>query len=542
MSVAEADLNIALRITQGEDAQAILYWSQPKQSVFHTAVALTQEVVGKDKEGRPVYRVSNALLYGGAAGGGKTEALVWEIYRWGTCEEYTGLKIGVFRKTFPELDKYFISRCLESFPVGSYRYLATKHKLIFLETGTAVEFNSCEHEFDVLQYQGAQYDILIIDELTHFSEFQYKYLRTRNRPSKGGIQCGFRPIFLAGTNPGGLGHQFVKRLFVRRDEYKMGEGTKDDYLYIPAKVWDNPALLGADPYYVQKLEALPEQERRALLEGDWDIFAGQYFGELRYDVHAFDPSSMSEGDEPMPKSWGRFIAFDYGFFPHPASVGWYAVDGEGRIYRYKELLLQRNTFEDLAGQIVKNCTEFEKEAIGKDYIISPPDIWAKRGNVGGKSGAEEMQDAFDKLGVKWLMVKADNDRINGWRIMHQYLRPYLFGKNITARLLVSGACTMWWKSVPELQHDPRRPDDVFKLGVREDTQIWQGDDCGDETRYAVMSRYNVPKDDKGKEQKTDRYGRKLPRRKRSEIYKGITPGKPGYQRPQWKGLDRGDVV
>ena len=526
-----------------------LYWSQPKQYIFHVAIEQSQEAIGEaeivnpltgTKAMRKLYSGPGSILYGGAAGGGKTEALVWEIYRWGTNDQYPGLKIGVFRKTFPEVEKYFISRCLDVFPIHSYTYQVTKHRMVFKETGTVVEFNSCEHEFDVLQYQGAQYDIIIIDELTHFSEFQFKYLRTRNRPSVGGMKCGFRPIFIAGTNPGGLGHVFVKRLFVMKDEYLQGEGGPNDYLFIPSKVWDNQSLVESDPEYVQKLEALPEMERRALLDGDWNIFAGQYFSEVRIDVHAFEPEDYSRNGEPMPTEWGRFIVIDYGYFPHPASVGWYAVDGQGTIYRYKELLIQRLTYSELAEKIVEMCTTFERDAIGKDFVIADPSIWAKKGAGEGKSGAEEMQDAFDNVGVKWLMAKADNDRINGWRMMHQYLKPMIVGKGdkqeITARLKVSTACNGWWKSVPELQHDPTRPDDVKKTGVREDTSIYSGDDAGDETRYAVMSRISTPKEAKSKEPETDRYGQHRKSEKTKDIYKGISPHSPGYEKPNYKGF------
>lgn len=532
-----------MQIIDGDNT--ILYHAQPKQLIFHQAIENAQKVLREEdytnpmtgtKSMRKIYQGAGCIMYGGAAGGGKTEALVWEIYNHGTDSNYPKLKIGVFRKTMPELEKYFISRCLDVFPTYAYIYNSTKHKLTFLETGTVVEFNSCEHEFDVLQYQGAQYDIEVIDELTHFSMFQFKYLRTRNRPSVGGMKCGFRPIFIAGTNPGGLGHVFVKRMFVTKDEYMQGEGCASDYMFIPSKVWDNQSLIESDPEYVQKLEALPEMERRALLEGDWNIFAGQYFSEIRIDVHAFEPTDYARGNEPMPIEWGRFICIDYGFFPHPASVGWYAVDGQGTLYRYKELLVQRLTYTELAERIVEMCTAFELQAIGQDFVIADPSIWAKKGSGEGKSGAEEMQDAFDNLNVKWLMAKADNDRVNGWRMMHQFLKPMIQGLETTARLKVSTACIGWWKSVPEMQHDTTRPDDVKKTGVREDTSIYAGDDAGDETRYAVMSRYNAPKSDKGKEAQVDRYGQHRKPQDSKNIYKGIAPGKPGYEKPEYKGF------
>ncbi len=504
----------------------ILYQAQDRQHLFHWQTYMASEG----------YATATNILYGGAAGGGKTEALLWEIYRWGVNKKWPKLKIAVFRKTFPEIEKYFINRAFDVFPNPPdnpvFKYNVQKHILTFIETGTIVEFNTCEAETDVNKYQGAQWDILIIDEATHFSEYVYKYLKTRLRTKKKGWRC----LFLAATNPGNVGHAWVKRLFVKKDDYKQGEGNAERYTFIPAKVYDNRYIMQYTPEYVDALMALPEYERRALLEGDWNIYAGQYFTEIRDEIHGFEPFLI-------PNDWGRFIAFDYGYFPHPASAGWYAIDENGFLIRYKELLVQRATFRDFAQMIIKMSTPAEKILIGRDYVIGDPSIWAKKGNAEGKSGAEEMQEEFDKVGLKWLLIKADNDRINGWNLMHSFLKPFKTSNRqpgqpqYTAKFRCALTCKGWWKSVPQLQHDPNRPEDVKKIGVVEGGNIADGDDPGDESRYAIMSRFSKPESAKRKAPELDRYGAVVPERAKKTFgtYMGSKP-EVNYNKPDYQGL------
>lgn len=488
------------------------YESQERQTVFHRAVDDALNGTGP-----------TCLLYGGAAYGGKTEALVWTIFSIATDPKWKNLKIGVFRKTYPEIEKYFIMRALEGYPKGYATYRQKDHSLTFHETGATVWFNFCENDVDVLKYQGAGFDVLVFDEITHHTEYVFKYLRTRNRTSV----KGFRRLLLASTNPGGVGHQWVKRLWIDKNEYtddervvyerdaesvyrervRSQEETARDYLFIPAKIWDNKIGIDNDPTYVQSLRQLPEMDRRALLEGDWDIFAGQYFRELRRDVHAFDPVKFG----PIPDGWVRFIALDYGFYPHPASVGWYAVDESGWLYRYKELLCQRYTTSELAKRILQLTSA--REIARMEYVIAPPDIWAVRGNAQGKSGAEEMQEVFDT--VKLLVLKADNDRLNGWRQMREYLKTFEYNGGRTAQFHVASTCQMFWKQIPQVQHDPKRPEDVLKVGVADGQPLWAGDDVADEVRYAIMSRFPKSKLQDKKDTK-DRYGQ--------PVRKGLSSG------------------
>lgn len=512
------------------------YVAQPRQLLLHMGVRNAVNGMG-----------APYILYGGAAGGGKTEGLLWSIFQITNDPRFKNLKIGVFRKTFPEIEKYFILRGLEKFPnpenkeFALYKYRAKDHSMHFHLTGATVWFNYCESDLDVLAYQGAEFDVIVIDELTHHTEYVFKYLMTRNRTSN----PQFHPCFIASTNPGGVGHAWVKRLWVDKDDYSDEERlsfekgiwrdrsqaeTAKDYLFIQSKVWDNRILVQNNPKYVQKLRSMPEMDRRALLEGDWNIFAGQYFRELRTEIQGFDPLTFGL----IPDEWMHFIAFDYGFFPHPASVGWYAVDEAGTIYRYKELLVQRHTFSELAKLIIKNSTPAERRAI--EYLVGSHEIHAKRGNGEGKSGAEELQDVFDaEPSTKgWVVLRADNDRINGWYQTREAFKPYQGPNGPTARFRCATTCVNFWKQMPQLQHDPNKAEDVFKQGVPEDGKLWQGDDVGDEVRYAIMSRFSKPKDTGKKKPQRDRYGAPVKRDDRLAALHQLA--KRNLPKPEWKGL------
>lgn len=455
----------------------LLYEPQPRQSRFHSC---------------PV----QCKLYGGAAGGGKTEAILWEIY--GLCNTYKNLKGAVFRKTFPEIDKYFIQRALDKFPRGSYKYSKKDHVMTFTRTNSQVQFNYCDGDHDLPRYQGAEWDFLAIDELTHFTEYQFKYLFTRMRTNK----QEWVPRFFAGTNPGGVGHSFCKRIFVDGD--LNDQEKRFEWAYIPATLDDNPRMLDINPDYENQLMLLPdEQMAKALRYGDWNIFAGQFFTQLRYHVHAFQPFEI-------PSHWKRFIAVDYGF-DHPAVALWFAIDDAGEIWIYKELGMRQKTYREFTKEIISMIEPDEKI----EYIVADPAIWAKKGQ--GMSGAEEMQEEMDFLNI--MIIKADNDRVNGWGVTREWMKVYESSDPSTkkriekTRFHVSTALKGWWKTVPEQQYNSHKPEDMLKQ---------DGDDWADATRYGLMSRPhpNKKKTIDNDEPERDRYGEIIKKKKTT--------------RPQWK--------
>lgn len=414
----------------------IPYTPQPRQEVFHRSDA-------------------DETLYGGAAGGGKTEALLWEALI--SCLEVSGFKALYLRRTFPDLERSVIRRSRTKYPKGLGKYHEVKHLWTFVN-GSTLEFGSLDKEMDVLKYQSAEYDLIIFDELTHFTEYQYTYMTSRNRTTLPGV----KPRMRSATNPGGIGHGWVKRYFIDPASpetiWATAEGTTR--CFIPAKVTDNLILMQTDPKYVARLQALPEVERKALLEGNWDIFAGQYFREFRRDKHVIAPFSI-------PANWKRFRSIDWGY-NDPCCVLWYAVGPDSRVYTYRELYIRQT----LASDVAKKMLELSQ---GEDiaYTVASPDMWQKRGATDAYKG-ESIAETFMLAGAP--LVKADNDRLNGWQRVHEYLAdapdelPYWQTFDTCANLV---------RTLPELVHDDHRVEDV-------------SDKCEDHApesaRYGLMSR------------------------------------------------------
>ena len=239
------------------------------------------------------------VMFGGQAGGGKSEALLWEAYQ--ICLEVPGAIVAVFRRTYPELEESLIRRSLNKFPPGWGKYNVSRKEWRF-PNKSVLEFRHCEKEKDVYDYQSAEWQHLFIDELTHFTEFQYEYLKSRVRagdPTRRGVKCA--------SNPGNIGHAWVKRRFITGKKPDVVYETPIDVdlawrlgidlatvkpsssIFIPARLRDNPYMMDNDPQYAIRLMGLPAAERRALLEGDWDIFEGQVFDSFRSDLHVIPP-------------------------------------------------------------------------------------------------------------------------------------------------------------------------------------------------------------------------------------------------------------
>lgn len=237
------------------------------------------------------------VAYGGARGGGKS----WAVRKKALllALNYSGIKILIMRRTYAELKENHILPLLgEIAGIGTYK---DTDKAINMINGSRIKFGYCDNETDVLQYQGQEYDIIFIDEATHLTEFQYSTitacLRGANKfPKRMYLTC----------NPGGVGHSWVKRLFIDKN-YREGENPKD-YTFIPAKVYDNKVLMENDPGYVNMLKALPEEKRKAWLDGDWNVYAGQYFTEFKRDLHIKEAFTL-------PAHWRRYRTLDYHYPP-----------------------------------------------------------------------------------------------------------------------------------------------------------------------------------------------------------------------------------
>jgi phage terminase large subunit len=209
---------------------------------------------------------------------------------------YPGISILIMRRTYPDLLETHIYR-LREMTYGIARY-KTDEKLLLFNNRSRVKFGYCDSEGDLLQYQGREYDVIFIDEATQFEESWYVKLTACVRGTN-----GYPKRMYLTCNPGGIGHAWVKRLFIDR-EYHKNENPRD-YRFIKATVYDNVALMKADPEYVKVLEALPEKEREKWLYGNWNVFEGQYFSEWEEDIHTVPAF-------PVPYDWRIYFTMDYG--------------------------------------------------------------------------------------------------------------------------------------------------------------------------------------------------------------------------------------
>ena len=260
-------------------------------------------------------------------------------------------------------------------------------------------------------------------------------------------------------NPGGIGHEWVKRLFI--DRRYRGSEQAEDYVFIPARVTDNPFLM-RDKFYVTILENLPEPLRRAYLDGDWDVLAGQYFGEFSRTRHVVEPFAI-------PKAWRKFRAMDWGY-NDPCAVLWFAVSPGGRVYVYREYY-ERQVLSSETARRIRQLTGDEAIA----YTAASPDAWQNRGmNASGDLSGMSIAEVFAHGGVP--LVKADNARVSGWQRVREYLAEADDG---LPRLQIFRCCENLIRTLPMLFFDEHFVEDVS--GRCEDH-------APEALRYGLMSR------------------------------------------------------
>ncbi len=368
------------------------------------------------------------VLFGGAAGGGKSygqmvDALLFAL-------RYPCSKQLVLRRTFAELDKSLIRTSLILFPREIYSFNSSSHTGKF-RNGSIIDFGYCAAENDVYQYQSAEYDVIRFDELTHFTESQYIYLISRVRGAN-----SFPKQIKSSTNPGGIGHAWVKRRFV--DNSPAGEAFVGDdgmtRIFIPALLDDNRFLCSGDPRYRERLLALPERERKALLYGDWNIFEGQYFSEFDPRVHIIAPFEI-------PASWRKFRTIDYGL--DRLACLWVAISPEGISYVYREYC-ESNLQISAAAAAILARTPANEEIYA---TLAPPDLFS-RSQESGKSKSA----LFSEFGINF--TKTANDREAGWLA----LKELLSGVG-GVRLKIFSTCTEIIKCLPALTVDKIRTSD-----------------------------------------------------------------------------------
>ena len=391
--------------------------------------------------------------YGGARGGGKSWALRRKLVA--MCLRYEGLRCLLVRRSLPELRSNHVIPFLREY--GSLLSFSESERSLQLKNGSRIDLGYCATDRDVLQYQGQEYDVIAIDEATQLSEFRFSIFKACLR----GASEFPRRMYLT-CNPGGIGHAWVKRLFVDR-EFRDGEDGRD-YAFIPAKVFDNTVLMNSDPDYVRSLESLPHRLRDAWLFGKWDVFEGQFFPEFNPDVHII--SAMN-----IPQRLTRFCAIDYGFDMLAALV--LGVDADGNYFVLREHCEPNLTLSEAAERISALCR-------GEcEYAVASPDLWNRRQDS-GKSGFEIMQSARSMP----PMIPADDRRIAGWRIV----REYLSAKDSHPTLRICGCCAELIRTLPALLCDPSRVEDASG----EPHSVTHAPEA---LRYGLMSRALPPKDE-----------------------------------------------
>ena len=420
--------------------------AQPKQTLFL-----------KDKH--------RHIAYGGARGGGKSWAVRTKSKL--LAFRYPGIKILIVRKTYKELQNNHIEQ-LTAELAGFAKYNRSD-KMFRFPNGSTISFGYCANEGDLGQYQGAEYDVVFIDEA---GQLQESWIRKINLCVRG--TNGFPKRTYYTLNPGGPGHAYFKRVFVDRN-FNPDEDP-NDYFFIQAKVEDNKALMDTQPDYLRELENLPPTLRAAWKDGRWDVYEGQFFEDFRDDPEHYQDRRWTHVIEPfeIPDGWTICRSYDFGY-GKTFSCAWWAVDYDGTIYRIMELYgCTRTPNEGVKWTPDQQFSEIHKTETqhpwlkGKNILgVADPAIWdASRG--------ESIADTAARYGV--YFTKGDNERIAGWMQCHYRLQ---FDEDGYPRMYVFNTCRAVIRTIPLLIYDEHKVEDL-------DTTM--EDHVADEWRYFCMSR------------------------------------------------------
>lgn len=369
--------------------------------------------------------------YGGARGGGKTWASSRKAI--GGALRWPGIKILMIRREYDDMRNSLIEPMLAILPQEIATYNGTLN-IIYFVNGSTIKFGNMPGYGAAVagKYQGQEYDWIFMEEATQFTEQEFRGLGACLR----GVNKIPKRFYLT-CNPGGVGHHWVKRLFVSR-EFRDGENPAD-YRFIKATVEDNKDLMESSPDYVQALDLLPEDIRNAHRYGDWDALAGTYFSEFRPELHTCKPFRI-------PDEWPRYRAFDYGL--DMFACLWIAVDFSGRCYVYREYCESDLVVSD-AARVMRACTPPEERV---SFTIAPPDMWNRQ-----KDSGKNMAELFMQNGIG--LLKASNSRIQGWLALKELMKLRKDGK---PGLIIFSDCKSLIEFLPALQHDAKNPSDCAK--------------------------------------------------------------------------------
>jgi hypothetical protein len=377
-------------------------------------------------------------LYGGAAGGGKTTAIVAEAVTYAL--EFPKARVYIFRRTIPELKQSvqpeIYKQCAKYIDMGGMKYNSQDRVWVF-RNGSTIQLAYLENAADMFRYQSAEIHLLLVDELTHFTQEEYEYLKTRVRST------GEHPLkVMAATNPGNIGHGWVKAYFIdiAPSETIHTDKAGNTRMFVPAKIDDHPIEAFRNSYGRQ-LDSLSDPElKRALRNGDWDLFSGQVFTEWNREEHTCDPF-------PIPNHWTKWFSYDWGYNTYAAGT-WFARDPQStRIYVYREFYPHAMSASVQADTIL-NLT-------GTEHIVTwwaDPSLWKQHGNV---ETGESVGKIFERANL--IFQPANNDRKSGLNAVHEALAPLPDGK---PGLIVFNSCVNTIRTIPALPYDRNKAEDV----------------------------------------------------------------------------------
>lgn len=388
--------------------------------------------LGKANAKQAEFYASRTLYtgYGGARGGGKSHAVrTKSIYG---ALYWPGIKILILRRTYPDLENSIVTPLLKALPNELYSYNATTH-MVYFANGSTIKFGHFQGHSSASEYQGQEYDWIFIDEATQFTEMEFRILGACLR----GATDIPKRMYLT-MNPGGVGHQWVKRLFIDK-KYKTNSANPEenenpeDYTFIAATVEDNEVLLKSSPQYLQMLSSLPEHMRAAHRYGDWDALGGAYFPEFG-EEHICKPFEI-------PSDWVKYRVFDYGL--DMLACYWIAVDYDDNAWVYREVKQERLVVSEAADLIKALTPPDENIAI----TFAPPDMWTTLKDTG-----KTMAEIYMTNGV--YLYKATNNRVQGWMQVKEYLRH--------KKLKIFNTCTGLIEDMKAIQTDEKNPNDCAK--------------------------------------------------------------------------------
>lgn len=420
----------------------------------------------KQEEARKQALKHRYTLYGGAMAGGKSYWLRWMLVyllvRWAQ-RGILGVEVGLFCEDYPTLKDRQLSKIGGEFPswLGTLHGDHAIHGRCYILAdeygGGIIKFRNLD---DPSKYQSAEFAAIAVDELTKNTRDVFDDLRNRLRwPGITDIR------FLGATNPGGIGHAWVKKAWLDR-VFDENETEKEEFHYVRALAQDNPHI---DKSYLKQLESLPPDKRRAYLEGDWDIFKGQYFTEFRKEIHVVKPFQI-------PEDWKKFAMGDYGQ-TRPSAIYWGAVSPDDQLFIYREFCKPGFTYSML-GRELANMTPVTENV---SYWVLDPALWSKEPAATlPLTGAEIIEQSFREASKRSMALqKGNNERVLGWGQVREYLKPYLRQDQMTAKLQIFDTCVELIRTLPSLVYDEHKVEDLDTDGE---------DDPADALRYGIMSR------------------------------------------------------